>query len=344
MGEAPSETRKPLWLMYFPRAAHHLFMRMFSGHEELHMIEALRHMDGVVPSTIQLSDHSSLESAQEECKKLCLASQSGFEKWTADIFDTEKGQKRVLNSYSVAFHISPAAHSQYLNERLGRTRDEPTASPGLESPDSLQYWHLDPERTSPTNPTIFTDSFLKSHIPILLIRHPILAFPSTMRAASAYFLETGGIGNVFMNIILRYRWHVMLYDWYAEHHREDPSGTSEPLVLDADDLMYDKDAVAELCRRAGLDPSKTKYEWPKTQVAVTYAKEDRFIETLANSESVVPGKSSKGVSVGKEIGKWQAEFGEERAELLRHLVEGAMEDYNFLKLRSMGALLKKQGQ
>ncbi|KAF2232910.1 hypothetical protein EV356DRAFT_419405, partial [Viridothelium virens] len=180
------------------------------------------------------------------------------------------------------------------------------------------------------NPTIFPTAFLRSHIPILLIRHPALAFPSTIRVASKFFGHP--VGETFMKIILRYRWHRILYEWY-EHDSCQPDGSPQPLVLDADELMYDRTAVEELCVRTGLDPKSVRYEWSsmtEKEMQMQYEGEAIFLDTLLGSEGVVEGKGSNGLRVEDELQKWKSEFGEERAEILRHMVESAMGDYEFL--------------
>ena len=148
-----------------------------------------------------------------------------------------------------------------------------------------------------------------------------------------------------MNIILRYRWHRILYDWYEADARGQTNSRAQPgpIVLDADDLMYKPTAIAELCRRTGLDASKVKYEWQKESkdtMETTYQNEGVFLKTLAGSTGVVEGKGSDGVDIEFEAEKWTAEFGEERARLLRLRVEEAMEDYLYLRERSLGCLVK----
>ena len=150
-----------------------------------------------------------------------------------------------------------------------------------------------------------------------------------------------------MNLILRYRWHRMLYDWYTadDHLRKEEnanSTNSNLIILDADDLMYNPPAIAELCKQTGLDYKKVKWEWrsePKAQIQTTYEKEGLFIDALANSTGVLPGKGSTGVKPEVEGEKWIAEFGTARAQLTERRIEDAMEDYLCLRQRSLGYLL-----
>ncbi|KAK4623801.1 Pyrrolopyrazine biosynthesis cluster protein F [Fulvia fulva] len=160
-----------------------------------------------------------------------------------------------------------------------------------------------------------------------------------MRVAARYF--TWDITKTLMNIVLRYSWHVMLYKWYLEHNQsastEDYGHWAEPLILDSDDLMYNKAAVAELCRKTALDPDRVQYHWAKTAAESTYEKEEVFTDTLTASEAILPGKSSVNLRLEEELEKWLVEFGEERGQLLRDLVADAMPDYQYLRERSIGA-------
>ncbi|KAF7193158.1 hypothetical protein HII31_05502 [Pseudocercospora fuligena] len=328
-GHAFGKQQRKIFLAYFPRAAHHLFMRMFSGHPELSMIEVMEHVDAIVPQTIQLSGKPTLSSASEDCKALKETWKNCWPKWQDHVRRLEQQGKRVMSSFTFAFLISPAGHNVWLHP--GQKTSEM---------DEADWWRLPDQSkipTNPSNPTIFSDTFLQDHIPVLLIRHPALAFPSTTRVASQYFEATGGIGSTFMNLILRYRWMVILYDYYHNN-----PNLPEPVILDSDDLMYNREAVAEFCKELELDPENMKYEWAKTKVDVVYAREDIFVDTLANSEAVVSGKSSEGIDVDVEMVKWRAEFGDERAEMLRKRVDEAMEDYWFLRNRGIGAQMKSE--
>ena len=352
MDDEQSLTKSRLWLVYFPRAAHHLFMRMLSCQPNLEMIEVLTHLAPVVPQTIRLSSNETLNEAREECEILKQTTRQGVERWMRDIDNLEHQGKRVLNSYSVAFHISPAAHNRWLNHwRHEKSGSLELVSPSINGealtsdtdkmriPSSLPYWHLEPSQTSKTNPTIFSDSFLRSHIPIFLIRHPALAFPSTIRVASEYFNTQ--VGDVFMNLILRYKWHKILYDWYMANRVA--TGNPPVVVLDADDLMYNPQAVEKLCSRTGLDPELVKYEWnanPNGKLETTYENEDVFLNTLAASSGVVKGKGSDGVEIDVEAQKWKLEFGVQRATMLEKLVRDAMKDYDYLRARSIGEELR----
>ena len=323
-----------LWLIYFPRAAHHLFLRMFSEQSDLVQIEVLTYLVPTVEPTIQLSSKESLQNARDNCENLRKLQRDGWEKWLENVYDIEAQGKRVLNSHSVAFHLSPTIHNAIIHG----SRPATCSTTDGEDPNSLSYWRLPPtglaETESNSNPTIFPTAFLRSHVPILLIRHPALAFPSTLRVASQFFGQP--VGETFMNIILRYRWHRILYEWYASDSQQ-CRGSPEPLVLDADDLMYNRAALTSLCARTGLDSQKIKYEWgsmSRKEMQIQYEGEAIFLDTLLGSEGVVHGKSSTGVKVEIEMPKWKKEFGEKRAEMLRNMVEAAMSDYEFLKEES----------
>lgn len=310
---------------------------MFSGNEELEMIENMSHMSSPYYATIRLSFKASLDDVEDECDSIRIASKAGWQEWLDYMAQNESQGKRILNSYTAFAPLSPAIHHDFMNKWMHRSSTD--ARNGFisssSSPLSKEYWHIEPAKTSSSNPTIFPDEFVLSHVPIFLIRHPVLAFPSTLRVGPRHMGMTGGMVDDFMGFVLHYRWHVILFDWYKDQHvsRE---ANPEPLILDADKLMYDKDAVAELAQKAGLDPAKTKYEWAATQDKDSYAGESIFQQTLALSQSIIPGKDSSGVNIEEEMVKWIDEWGKERAELLRKLVDDAMPDYLYLLERSIG--------
>lgn len=138
-----------------------------------------------------------------------------------------------------------------------------------------------------------------------------------------------------MNMTVRCRWHVIPFDLYPEHYEQ----WVEPLILDADDLIYNRAALVKFCRRTGLDPARTKYSWPTTEVVITYKQEDVFVDTLAASETILPGKCSAGPDLEAESKKWLSEFGEQEGELLIKWVRNAMPDYTYLREQSIGAML-----
>lgn len=64
-------------------------------------------MDAVTGPTIQLSSLSNLDTAPIECYRLRAECRKGWKSWKANIDDLESQGKRVLNSYSIAFHVGP---------------------------------------------------------------------------------------------------------------------------------------------------------------------------------------------------------------------------------------------
>ncbi|KAI9694979.1 MAG: hypothetical protein M1822_000596 [Bathelium mastoideum] len=312
---------------------------MFSEQSDLAQIEVVTHLIATVGRTIQLSGNSSLRDVQDDCQTLRDLQRRGWTKWLENIDELEEQSKQVLSSHSVAFHISPAVHNAFIHGTKARPNVQNT---GEEDPNSLSFWRLSFPQASggeldcnESNPTIFPTAFLRSHKPILLIRHPALAFPSTVRTASRFFDFV--VSETFMHIILRYRWHRMIYEWYDQDSRK-PGGSPTPIVLDADELMYDRAALNTLCAQTGLDPQAIKYEWASMshkEIQMQYEGEAVFLETLLGSNGIVSGKGSDGVEVECEMEGWREEFGEERAEMLRRMVEAAMEDYMFLKSRGL---------
>lgn len=291
-------------------------------------------MSGAVKSILELSRQADLEGKEDQCNQLKHQLQQGWKNWKLDLDSRKTNDKRMMEFYTLVMGICPAVHNVYLNDKLKRTGTKPTLSPSS-GPSSTAFWNLDSQHYSSDNPSTFPDSFLLSHRLLLMIRHPILSFPSTMRAAAMWLNHEDGLHPDYMNFLFRYHWHRLIYDWCATQHRNGRG--LEPLVLDTDDLMYNREVVASLCETLGLDPAKTKYHWQKTtNVASTYDREELFQDVLAASTSIVPGKSSSGMQIDEEFPKWQEEFGEDRAVLLKSLVEDALEDYMYLRERAVG--------
>jgi hypothetical protein len=175
-----------------------------------------------------------------------------------------------------------------------------------------------------TNPTSLPDSYLVKFQPIFQIRHPVLMFPSMLRAQMDIKMASRPRDDI-CQIMLQLRDSRALYDWYAAQ-----SETTQitPRVIDADDIMNDPGSVRKLCVETGLDPDAVVYEWEER--VVENPLHARFLSTLSKSKGILKGLDAKGKSVQGEMDKWVEEFGKEEAEELARLVESAMEDYEYL--------------
>ena len=87
-----------------------------------------------------------------------------------------------------------------------------------------------------------------------------------------------------------------------------------------------------------------KWEWESesnAEMKTSYKDESLFLDALAESTGVVEGKGSAGVEIEVEMEKWISEFGSERANMFKQKVEEAMDDYIYLRERSLGQLVGK---
>jgi hypothetical protein len=193
---------------------------------------------------------------------------------------------------------------------------------------------------SSKNATVLPDEYLRSWQMAFVIRHPALAWPSLYRAmnkmSSVGFIDEDAINGATATS-LTLRWTRMLYEWCLEQ----PDVPTEPLVLDAYDVINKPEAVQKFCERVGLDPSEVQFEWDDkaAEAALTKLSErDRaaqsiMLSTLHASKGVVKDKTPANIDIAAEAEKWKAEFGEEVAQIIEKAVWDSMPDYEYLKAR-----------
>jgi hypothetical protein len=155
-------------------------------------------------------------------------------------------------------------------------------------------------------------------------------FPSMFRAQRDALrkpdVPTPRVNDYFVSTMLTLRFTRELYEWYCSQ----PSGPV-PRIIDADDIMNDRDAVRKLCVQTGLDPDAVQYEWEERTVEDPLQK--RFLSTIYASKGILPGLAAKGKDLEKEKEKWKGEFGEEDGEALARFVGRAIGDYEYLVAR-----------
>ncbi|KAJ5190937.1 uncharacterized protein N7498_009922 [Penicillium cinerascens] len=154
------------------------------------------------------------------------------------------------------------------------------------------------------NPTVLPDEFLRSWIPIFLIRHPARLFPSLCRA----LLE-------FHRMSLRGTRR--LYDWYANDIRSRGS-PSDPILLDSDDVINETGVIEQL-------PAQ------ESKLAQASSSDDLFLDTLMTSSGIQSDKVAGNINIDEEAIKWRADFGDAVGALVERCVKEAMLDYNHLK-------------
>jgi len=167
----------------------------------------------------------------------------------------------------------------------------------------------DPDNLPDSNFTLVPNSLLlyPGTIPLISIRNPRLAVPSTMRVLDRMNLPHGG-SRAFLLETTCNIWNVLLYKFYKSHG-------IEPMVVDAEDFMTSEEFVRGLCARLGLDPERVCLKWE----AVTKEQRDTEIHpmlyasqnTLFESKGVDAGRAKGEVDSVKEEKAWEQEFGDD---------------------------------
>lgn len=174
-----------------------------------------------------------------------------------------------------------------------------------------------------TNPTFLPDNTMLALQPVFQIRHPVLMFPSLVRTYGKVMPDTTHPSMPRLVAILTLRYSRGLFDWYLQH-----PAAPVPKVIDADDIMRDREAVRQLCREIDFDPEAVRYEWDTREE--TDPIDIAFFSTVAASTGIRPGFEARGVDVEAEKPKWVEEFGEVDGKDLAKAVEAAMPDYEYL--------------
>ncbi|CAL5867164.1 uncharacterized protein PFLUO_LOCUS1376 [Penicillium psychrofluorescens] len=193
---------------------------------------------------------------------------------------------------------------------------------------------------SSKNETVLPDEYLRSWQMAFIIRHPALAWPSMYRAmskmSSAGYVDEDAVKG-FTVTSLTLRWTRMLYEWCLEQ----PDVPTQPLVLDAYDVIHNPKAVQKFCESVGLDPSELQFEWDDKAATAALAKSSGWdqtaqaimLSTLNGSKGVVKDKTPANIDIAAEAEKWKAEFGEEAGQMVEKAVWDSMPDYEYLKAR-----------
>ncbi|KIL87155.1 hypothetical protein FAVG1_09709 [Fusarium avenaceum] len=178
-----------------------------------------------------------------------------------------------------------------------------------------------------TNPTIFPDSFISSWRPIFLIRHPAMTFESWYRAESG--ARDVDLADKSWAFYTTYQYSRQMYDWYLS---QGPAPGSEPIVIDADDILDKGPTIKRLCVLLGMDENRVLYDWDTIKAPEgAGCRELKFMSGYWNSTSVDSSKSSRGLDIKVARARWEKDFGAKAAEQLWHIVEDSMVDYNYLK-------------
>jgi len=207
------------------------------------------------------------------------------------------------------------------------------------------YPHLTPETAAPSlaalrteedikNPSLLPWEILKQFIITFLIRNPIISIPSKYKFTVPPLQKTTGMKQFYPNEI-GYRGLRLMLDFLLERQRNSTDG-DEIVVVDAADLLADPSAtVRAYCERVGVDFDEDMMTWDgqedSARADALLAKYRPYHLEALNSTGFVAKERQLEMEAQNVDDDWKGRFGEEGAEVLRHAVDGAMEDYEYLR-------------
>ncbi|EGX94161.1 hypothetical protein CCM_02432 [Cordyceps militaris CM01] len=187
-----------------------------------------------------------------------------------------------------------------------------------------------------TNPTMLTDKYLLSFVPVFLVRHPALMVDSWWRTET----RAGTPPNTAQTT--RARAHGLglarqLYDWYAAAAAGGdgrPGERGVPLVLDADDVL-EGDAVHRLARVVGMDPAQVLESWDAQSTDGLAPIHKSYVQGIWESTGVDRSKSARWLQLEAKYASWRELYGAEVGDYMVRLTESYLPDYEYLKSKKM---------
>ncbi|EHL03000.1 P-loop containing nucleoside triphosphate hydrolase [Glarea lozoyensis ATCC 20868] len=324
------------YLLTYPRTASNLLVRILNLKEQSNILTNSRggyyFLEVGERQLNPLRTRSAHIDAwtETERKELLDCYQACFETLDTHISDSFQVGKSVFIKEHIPWIISPAADSKLAFP------SHPTTSPPI---------CLTPGTQSKFNETLFSDEWLGSWKPTILIRNPILMIPSHYRAevdlsSPEEMAAKTAVQMVKMSTTMsRAR---QLYSWFRTKsplcQSPDANGVQWPIILDADDIITNRGLVRNYAKLVNLDPDKLQWEWdpisPEQEEQLGGA-EKRMRATVNNSNGIIGGKIMKGVVLEEEIKKWKAEWGEKEGKKVEGWVQADMVDYEWLKARRL---------
>ncbi|EEP76277.1 predicted protein [Uncinocarpus reesii 1704] len=330
---APSSPRRILFVSH-PRSASNLLVRMLGLDEQPKVAQRWLHGYFYIQMWF-LADKLGLRTknvddwTEHERFEMRKGYQECFNKVEEHLADAEKEDKIVVDKEHSYYLLEPASQFKF---HFGADK--------VSEPE----WMLDiPEKYGPNktrsegNITLFSDEYLDSWKPVILIRHPALMFPSYYRAMTDILkMESREIDEGLkkdLDLILSLYCSRNLYDWYAKRlGKSDPE--SWPILLDADDVIGTPEIVLKLSDIMGLDRDSLLFTWGEATVETNGSLSDRvkrMTSTLSASTGVIQTKIAGDLDIDVEARKWREEFGEEVGMHMERWVRAAMPDYEYLR-------------
>ena len=178
--------------------------------------------------------------------------------------------------------------------------------------------------------------------PIILIRNPIAVFESWLRVEGRPYPEVNSaLGRIYTTLKHQRR----IFDWYDNRKQNRDDALTEakaPIVLDADDLIEDREALYKLCSSTGMCTDELILEWEakvnsgapsegNLQHLQHLQQFEPFFRTIWNSTGVDRSKMAKDLDLANKQAEWLAMFGVDRATQLVERVNESWPDYEYLR-------------
>lgn len=97
-------------------------------------------------------------------------------------------------------------------------------------------------------------------IPIILIRHPALAFPSFLRVQLTERMLD--IEDEAFDFWIHLQYSKYIFEYFADRHRRDPHVSPAPVVVDAEDVVHNTDRLtAKLCQLYDIPAHGVRRTW-----------------------------------------------------------------------------------
>jgi len=180
-----------------------------------------------------------------------------------------------------------------------------------------------------TNHSVLPDNLLLSVTPVFLIRNPILMIPSFCRTITPEEITPAKLA------VTTLLWSRRMYEWYvAKDPRFAVSTGERPLVINSADFMASSAGREQIAVAMGLDPKKVLSSWSamtEEEKAAESKTSVRMGKTLQSSTHLMAEKAAVG-DEGWE--RWKAEFGEEKASILKEVVDEETFHWEFLKSKA----------
>lgn len=111
-----------------------------------------------------------------------------------------------------------------------------------------------------TNPTHIPDDILTRMIPVILIRHPALAFPSFLRVQQKEHMLD--LADEAFDFWIHLEYSQYIFHYFQSLHDRAPSTAPAPVIIDAEDLVHQTDTLtAKLCELCNISQDGVRDSW-----------------------------------------------------------------------------------